>query len=279
MTSAAARYAAVYDAALAADRFSDHRLPGDHWADLAELFRLDPRRPRDANLTAVAEYLEPTDVFLDVGGGAGRICLALADCVKQVVLIEPSEGMREQFAAARGEAGISNTRIAMDWWMDSDETGDVIHLSDVTYFVRDIVPFIVKLHNSAARRVMITVWRPTPGDMGSDMREIALGQRPPHWPGLPELSAVLWEMGLLPEIRPLPDQPWWLTDDERNLTDEAAIDLAMRWLDAEDERIRDTVARNLDHLFYRSAGGLTARWLSEPRAVLITWETHGLRLD
>ncbi len=279
MTSAAARYAAVYDAALAADRFWDHRLPGDHWADLAELFRLDPRRPRDANLAAVAKYLEPTDVFLDVGGGAGRICLALADCVKEVVLIEPSEGMREQFAAARDEAGISNTRIAADWWMNSDETGDVIHLSDVTYFVRDIVPFIVKLNNSARRRVMITVWRPTPGDMGSDIREIVLGERPPHWPGLPELAAVLWEMGLLPAIRPLPDQPWWLTDDERNLPDEAAINLAVRWLDAGDEGIRDTVARNLDRLFDRGAGGLTARWLSGPRAVLITWETHGRRLE
>ena len=77
MTSAAARYAAVYDAALAADRFSDHRLPGDHWVDLAELFRLDPRRPRDANLAAVAEYLEPSDVFLDVGGGAGRVSAGL----------------------------------------------------------------------------------------------------------------------------------------------------------------------------------------------------------
>ena len=279
MTSAAARYAAVYDAALAAGRFTDHRLQGDHWADLADLFRLDPRRPRDANLAAVAGYLGPTDVFLDVGGGAGRVSLALADCVNEVVLIEPSAGMREQFIAARDEAGISNTRIATDWWMDSDETGDVIHLSDVTYFVRDIVPFVVKLHNSATRRVMITVWRPTPGDMGSVLRETVLGERPPHWPGLPELSAVLWEMGLLPEIRPLPDQPWWLTDDERNLSEEAAIDLAVRWLDAEDAATRDTVSRNLDRLFVRGAGGLTARWLSEPRAVLITWETRGQRLD
>ena len=279
MTSAAARYAAVYDAALAAGRFTDHRLQGDHWADLAELFRLDPQRPRDANLAAVAGYLGPTDVFLDVGGGAGRVSLALAGSVNEVVLIEPSAGMREQFIAARDEAGISNTRIATDWWMDSDETGDVIHLSDVTYFVRDIVPFVVKLHNSATRRVMITVWRPTPGDMGSVLREPVLGERPPHWPGLPELSAVLWEMGLLPEILPLPDQPWWLTDDERNLSEEAAIDLAVRWLDAEDAATRDTVSRNLDRLFVRGAGGLTARWLSEPRAVLITWETHGQRLD
>ena len=128
MTSAAANYAAVYDAALAAGRFTDHGSPGDHWGDLAEMFRLDPDRPRDTNLSALSAYLEPTDVFLDVGGGAGRISLALADCVKEVVLIEPSDGMREQFIIARDQAGITNTRITTDWWMDSDETGEVIHL-------------------------------------------------------------------------------------------------------------------------------------------------------
>ena len=168
--TAADRYAAVYDAVAASDHFVDHRAPGDHWADMAEMFRLDPRRPRDANLSALIDYLEPSDVLLDVGGGAGRISLALADCVKEIVLIEPSEGMREQFIAAQGEAGITNARITSDWWMDSGETGDVVHLSDVTYFVRDIVPFVAKLHHAAARRVMITVWRPTPGDMASDLR-------------------------------------------------------------------------------------------------------------
>lgn len=276
--SAAARYAAVYDAALAAGRFSDHAVPGDHWADLAELFRLDPRRDRDANLAALAEYLRPSDCLLDVGGGAGRVSLALADCVDKVVLIEPSAGMREQFALARDEAGITNTRMESDWWMESDETGDVINVSDVTYFVRDIVPFLTKLHNSASRRVMITMWRPTPGDMGSEIRQIVQGERPPHWPGLPELAAALCEMGLLPEIRPLPDQPWWLTDDERNLDDEAATDLAMRWLDADDDATRAAVERNLNRLFVRSQEGLTARWLSEPRCVLVTWETGGRQL-
>lgn len=277
--SAAANYAAVYDAALAADRFADHGSPGDHWADLAEMFRLDPRRPRDANLSALATYLEPTDVLLDVGGGAGRISLALADCVREVVLVEPSESMREQFVLARDEAGIANTRIAPDWWMDSDETGDVIHLSDVTYFVRDIVPFVAKLHNSAARRVVVHLWRPTPGDMGSDLRDAVLGEIPPRWPGLPELAAVLWEMGLLPEIRPLPDEPWWLTDAERNLSDEEAVELAMRWLDAEDDRTRAAVSRKLDQVFNPTPDGLTPRWLSSPRAVLITWETGGRQLE
>ena len=279
MSSAADRYAAVYDAVVASDHFVDHRMPGDHWAEMAEMFRLDPKRRRDAYLTALAGYLEPSDVLLDVGGGAGRISLALADSVTEVVLIEPSEGMRGQFASARDQAGITNTRITPDWWMDSHETGDVIHLSDVTYFVRDIAPFVAKLHNSASRSVIIGVWRPAPGDMASDLRELATGERPPRWPALPELAAVLWEMGLLPDIRILPDEPWWLTDEERNLSEPGAIDLATRWLNSEDSEVRATVSRNLDRLFARTPEGLTPRWLSEPRAALLTWETGGIPLD
>lgn len=279
MTSAAESYAAVYDAALAAGRFADHRQPGDHWAEHAELFRLDPKRPRDANLAMVADYLQPSDVLLDVGGGAGRVSLALTDCVAEAVLVEPSEGMRAQFMLARDQAGIANTRIAPDWWLDSDATGDVIHLSDVTYFVRDIVPFVAKLHNSAARRVIIQLWRPTPGDMGSLLRSVVFGETPPRWPGLPELAAVLWEMGLLPEIRPMPDEPWWLTDAERGLSDADAIALAIRWLDTDDHGAQRSVSENLERLFERTSAGLTARWLSQPRAVLLTWDTGGRRLN
>lgn len=279
MTSAAERYAAVYDAALAADRFTDHRLPGDHWADLAELFRLDPKRPRDVSLQVLASYLRSSDRLVDVGGGAGRISLALADSVREIVLVEPSAGMREQFVQARDGAGITNARVTDDWWMDSGETGDVIHLSDVTYFVRDIVPFVAKLHNSAARRVMITVWRPTPGDMGSELHDVVLGESRPRWPGLPELAAVLWEMGLLPEIRPLPDPPWWITESERGLSEEAAVDLAMQWLEREDDATRAAVAASLDRLFDLSPGGLNPKWLHQPRTVLLTWETAGQPLE
>ena len=56
-------------------------------------------------------------------------------------------------------------------------------------------------------------------------------------------------MGLLPEIRPLPDEPWWLTDAERNLSDAAAVDLAMRWLDAEDDQTRAAVSNKLERVF------------------------------
>ena len=278
MTSAADRYAATYDAALQAERLFDHNRAGDRWAELASEFRMDPRRALDGNLSVLAEYLNSTDTLVDVGAGAGRVSLAMASRVAQVVAVEPSAGMREQFLASRDEAGIANARVVADWWMDSGETGDVVHLADVTYFVRDIVPFITKLHNSASRRVMMTVWNPTPGDVDLSPRQVVHSEAPPKWPGMPELVAVLWEMGLLPHVRPLPDHPWWLPEAAGGLSDEDATQLAMRLLDADDEGVRRRVAASLDDLFERDADGLTPRWLNPMREVLITWETQGRRL-
>ena len=279
MSSAAERYAAVHDAALAAGRFADHRRRADHWADLAELFRLDPRRSWDKNLQAIAGYLQSTDVLLDVGGGAGRVSLPLAGQVREVVLVEPSGSMRSQFIASRDEAGIANARVSPDWWMDSTETGDVAITSDVVYFVRDIRPFVAKLHNSASRRVIICVWRPTPGDMDNELRRVLFDERPPPWPGLPDLAAVLWEMGLMPDIQVIHQPPWWIPEADGGLTDDQAVNLAMARLELEDEPARRRIEANWDQLFERRPNGLCPRWLSGAREALITWETHGTRIN
>ena len=271
--ASAARYAAVYDAALAARRFADHAAPGDHWAEWAELFRQDPHRPLDANLAALAAWLRPADRLLDVGGGAGRVSLALAGRVAEAVLVEPSPAMRAQFHAARAAAGIVNARAAPDWWQDSPETGDVVHLADVTYFVRDIVPFIAKLHRAAARRVLLTVWHPTPGDLDAGLHRILYGAAPPPWPGLPELAAVLWEMGILPQIIPLPARPWWLPETAGGLTEPQADDFALRRLEQSDDATRQLVAAHRNALFARASDGLIPRWLTGAREILLTWPT------
>ena len=276
--NAAARYAAICDTALQSERLSDINDPGDPWGDWAELFRLDPLRPLGGNLATLAGYLRETDRLVDVGGGAGRVSLALASRVAEVELVEPSDGMRAQFLAARDEAAIANAVASGDWWMDSPATGDVVTVSDVTYFVSDIVPFVAKLHNSAARRVMITVWRPTPDDMYAALRATVLGGDYAPLPGLPELAAALWEMGLLPEIRPLPELPWWYPEAAGGLSRAAAIEFAVAQLGNADENVRNLAEANFERIFQRDDEGFTPRWLSSAREVLITWETHGRQL-
>jgi len=81
-SSAAGRYAARVDAVLAQrTRLRGPQPPGDLFAGLPSghpLLAADPRRPLDPNLEIIASYIQPDDVIVDVGGGAGRISLPLA---------------------------------------------------------------------------------------------------------------------------------------------------------------------------------------------------------
>ena len=80
--SAADRYAARVDAVLGQrTRLRGPQPPGDLFAGLPSdhpLIKADPHRSLDPNLEIIASYIQPDDVIVDVGGGAGRISLPLA---------------------------------------------------------------------------------------------------------------------------------------------------------------------------------------------------------
>ena len=46
---------------------------GDRWEAAARQFRFDPRRELDRNMVAIASYVQPDDIVVDVGGEAGRV--------------------------------------------------------------------------------------------------------------------------------------------------------------------------------------------------------------
>ena len=154
-----------------------HQPPSDSWGAMAQRFRLDPRRDLDANLQVIASYLRPGDVFIDVGGGAGRVSLPLARSCREVVAVEPSPGMGAEFDASRMDAGIGNASRVQAEWMDADGIeGDVVFAGCVTYFVRDIVPFVEKLQASARRRVIVTLWSEPPACSAGLLFDLVYGE-------------------------------------------------------------------------------------------------------
>ena len=73
--SAAERYAGRADAVLTQRTcLRGPQAPGDLFAGLPTdhaMLKMDPRRPYEPNLAAIASYIEPDDVIVDVCGGAG----------------------------------------------------------------------------------------------------------------------------------------------------------------------------------------------------------------
>jgi hypothetical protein len=207
--TAADQYAARVDAVLAQrTRLRGPQPPGDLFAGLPAdhpILKSDPRRPLDPNMEIIASYIAPDDVVIDVGGGAGRISLPLALRCREVINVEPSGAMGAGFTANATQAGITNVRvIASDWLSSVPPVGTVALVNHVPYLTREIVPFIAKLEQVGRRLVLMTVNSPPPPSWHRVLYHLVHGETEEVVPGHVELVNVLWELGILPDIRILP---------------------------------------------------------------------------
>ena len=247
---------------------------------VAQRFRYDPHRSLEANWQVVASYVQPDDVLIDVGGGAGRVSLPLALRCRQVINVDSSPGMLAEFEACAAEAGITNARsVLADWLVATDISGDVSLASSVTYFVRDIVPFIAKMIAASRRRVMISLWSVPTANQSPPLFRLVYGEEQALEPGYRELLPVLWEMGVLPDVRVLPDVPQ-APGAPRQVglpqTHQDAVHWALqgRWLRPEDrDRARDLIEAHFHEFFAQRPEGFRPLWHQETRQLLITWET------
>jgi hypothetical protein len=281
--TAAETYAALVDAANAQRvRLRGEEAPGARWDhEVAQRFRSDPHRSLDANLDVIASYVEPQDVLIDVGGGAGRICLPLALRCREGIVVDVSQAMEEAFQECAAAAGITNARFVRADWLAAEEIhGDIAMAANVTYFVRDIMAFVRKLEAAARRRVLLTV-RSVPGpNLRATLFRLVYGEEQRPAPGYRELLSVLWEMGILPDVRVLPATQLGVgcsVDTGLPQTRDQAVEMALQggWLRPEDrERARGMIEAHYDELFSETPAGFHPLWHPVTRELLITWETN-----
>jgi Methyltransferase domain len=282
---AADRYAARVDSVLAQrTRLRGPQPPGDKRAGCPAdhpLVKADPLRPLDPNLAVIASYIEAEDVIIDVGGGAGRMSLPLALRCRQVINVEPSPTMAIGFRANAAAAGISNTRIIEGEWPDADApAGSVALVNHVTYMTREIAPFIKKLEQAGRRRVLITV-NSVPGpSLQRVLFQLVHGEEEVVVPGHVELINVIWELGILPDIRVLP-QPTMpfppVPSREAAIAGAGARFPGEQWgwwdlgFDLK-SRLRSILETRFDELFTGGPESFIPRYIPPGREILITWE-------
>ncbi|MBM2809799.1 MAG: SAM-dependent methyltransferase [Chloroflexi bacterium] len=247
--------------------FSDD---GCRWDGRAERFARLTRSleaPTDPIILAVRQAVRPTDTLLDVGAGAGRYALPLAEAVAQVTAVEPSAGMRAQLARQIEERHLTNVRVVPGMWEDVEvEAHDIAFVSSVLYFVPDAVRFIRKLDRSARRTCFIVHRLEERTAPLRPLWEKIRGRPRPPEPSALDLLNLLFSMGIHAHLEPVP-----LTEQARYRTVDDAIEEARRSLElGPNDVAHDALIREfLRHILVQRDGQL--EFPPGPRMAIIWW--------
>jgi SAM-dependent methyltransferase len=194
--------------------------PADFYAPIAGLFRADPHREEDPTLGALKQLVKPAENVLDIGAGGGRFALPLALAAREVIAVDPSEGMLEVLREGMVEHGITNIRVVHGRWpeISSGLQADVVLISHLGYDVEDIGPFLDAME-AAARRLCVAVLLERPPPTEADKLWPALhGVERAALPSLPEFLTLLLARGKLFEVQLLERAPQSYHQPEQALT-------------------------------------------------------------
>lgn len=157
MMSATERWAseleswALPDELLDAVDESPHGWPPELWKRRSRQSLAEP----PALTTGIVESLSPDGPVLDVGAGRGRASLPLAGGGRQILMVEPDEGMRAGIEEERGDIDVE---VIAGRWPDVAREVPRVSVSmcaHVVYDVADIGPFVAALHATADDGVAI----------------------------------------------------------------------------------------------------------------------------
>jgi SAM-dependent methyltransferase len=174
----------------------------DFYAPVASIFRADPHRHDDPALDILRSLARPGETWLDVGAGGGRLTLPLALATKEVIAVEPSDGMLAVLREGMAEHGIENVRIVQERWpCEPLPQADVGLIANVGNDIEDIGPFLDALE-AASRRFCVAVnWLTSPRTVADGLWEPVYGEPRARLPALPEFMTLLVARGSLFELR------------------------------------------------------------------------------
>jgi SAM-dependent methyltransferase len=149
------------------------------------------------------EVLPPVGgTVLDVGCGGGRSALPLVPPATELIGVDSSGAMLDQFVAAAAEVGVAR-RTVHGVWPDVEAhtpVADVVVCHHVVYNVVDIVPFVLALTTHARLAVVAELPTMHPMSAWAPAWEHFWGLARPTGPMVEDFVAVLREIGLDPEV-------------------------------------------------------------------------------
>ena len=201
-----------------AERLREGAPPRDFYAPVASNFRADPRRTDEPALDVLRSLARPGETWLDIGAGGGRYALPLALLLKEIVAIEPSEGMRHVLQAGMAEHGIANVRIVGERWpMRTPPAADVALMAHIGYDVEDIGSFLGCMEATVRRLCVAVLMAPSPPHLAEPFWPPIHGEARVPLPSLSEFLVLLGARERFFEVRLLDREPVTYADRDASL--------------------------------------------------------------
>ena len=182
--------------------------PESPWGHEPRRFAVDETLDRDTTSARWArEVLPPVGgTVLDVGCGGGRSSLTLVPPASELIGVDRSGAMLDEFVEAASAAGIARRTVHGAWPDVADQTpvADVVVCHHVLYDVPDVVPFLLALSAHAYLAVVVEVPPRHPMSAWSPAFWHFWQLERPEGPTHRDLVAVLDELGLQPEFTTSP---------------------------------------------------------------------------
>lgn len=185
--------------------------PESPWSHDVQRFAVDDTVDRDGISARWAREVLPPGggTVLDVGCGGGRASVPLVPPATELIGVDPSGAMLDEFVAAAARAGVAH-RTVHGRWPDvapSTPIADVVVCHHVLYNVGDVVPFLLALTDHARLAVVVEIPTVHPMSAWTPAWEHFWGLARPAGPTADDLLAVLVELGLDPEHATSPRGP------------------------------------------------------------------------
>jgi SAM-dependent methyltransferase len=255
------------------ERFREEPDGADFYAPVATMFRADPHRRDEPALEVLRSLVRPGETVLDVGAGGGRYALPLSLVAREVIALDPSEGMLAVLREGMTAHGITNVRTFQGRWpdvaADLDLAADVALVAHVGYDIEAIGPFLDAME-AAARRLCVAVLLERQPTFAIDrLWPEVHGEERAALPSLPEFLVLLLARGRLFEVRLAERAPLSYPDPDE------ALALVRRQLWTRPGSARDMRARRLvEERMVERDGRYALSW--EPlRIGVVSWAPPG----
>lgn len=256
-----------------ADRVRSDDPNADHWKKLAHRFAPATREKafQDETFIAVSKFVKETDTVLDVGAGAGRLAIPLAERCAHVTAVEPSEAMQVRLKEQAEAWGLKNLTVVPDEWEEAEvEKADVVVCAHVVYTVEGIEPFLGKLQESSKRDVLVVVFEEPAMANYFQLWNLVYGEERIPLPSLNELQSVLTEMHIQFDAEPLPE---WQSRPFTDLESAYEESLARLFItpSSKNTELRNRLKSVLAESLEQAEGGLRFKWARPHRPWLVRW--------